>query len=190
MAGPAQPAGGAVRQGAGEAAPGSQVRGAGRRGRRRITRSVAARHRMTNSNSTAGGRALRLLCRRSEAARGGVRACANRRPAARAHALQVMISELVSDNKNGLRDEQGDTPAWVELFNSGSSPVSLQVGAAAARGGWGRSEYSLVPCGGVRAHLHVPAGWVLLTGAAACSLGTACSSDNTAAATLVCRDTG
>lgn len=65
-----------------------------------------------------------------------------------------MISELMADNKNGLRDEQGDTPAWVELFNSGSSPVSLQVGAAAACGGWGCSEYWLVPCGGVSAHLN------------------------------------
>ncbi|GAB4823908.1 hypothetical protein N2152v2_010954 [Parachlorella kessleri] len=42
------------------------------------------------------------------------------------HLQQVIINELLADNKAGLQDEQGDTPAWVELFNPGTSPVSLQ----------------------------------------------------------------
>src|SRR5881394_3803113 len=41
---------------------------------------------------------------------------------------QVVISEFLASNSNGLRDEDGDYSDWIELFNSGVTPVAL--------GGW------------------------------------------------------
>jgi hypothetical protein len=41
---------------------------------------------------------------------------------------QVVISEFLASNSNGLRDEDGDYSDWIELFNSGVTPVNL--------GGW------------------------------------------------------
>lgn len=37
-----------------------------------------------------------------------------------------MISELLADNENGIRDEDGDRADWIELYNSDLSPVSLE----------------------------------------------------------------
>ncbi|MFM1768214.1 MAG: hypothetical protein RJA22_743 [Verrucomicrobiota bacterium] len=40
----------------------------------------------------------------------------------------VRITELLAENDGGLRDADGDTPDWVELFNDSAAPVNL--------GGW------------------------------------------------------
>ena len=40
----------------------------------------------------------------------------------------VFISEFLASNNGGLRDEDNDTPDWIEIFNSGTNTVSL--------GGW------------------------------------------------------
>jgi len=40
----------------------------------------------------------------------------------------ILISEVVSSNDQGLRDEDGDRPDWIELFNADDAPVDL--------GGW------------------------------------------------------
>ena len=37
----------------------------------------------------------------------------------------VLISEFLADNANGIEDENGDRSDWVELFNTGATPVSL-----------------------------------------------------------------
>lgn len=37
----------------------------------------------------------------------------------------VIISEFLADNENSLRDEDGDRPDWIELFNPGELPVDL-----------------------------------------------------------------
>jgi len=37
----------------------------------------------------------------------------------------VIISEFLAENDGGLSDENGDTPDWIELFNSSASPVNL-----------------------------------------------------------------
>jgi hypothetical protein len=51
------------------------------------------------------------------------------------------ISEVVPDNENGLRDELGGTPDWVEVRNCSESPVSLR-GVTLAQGFFGnRSRY-------------------------------------------------
>jgi hypothetical protein len=39
---------------------------------------------------------------------------------------QVVISEFLAENATGLKDEDGDPEDWVELFNSGSTPVDLR----------------------------------------------------------------
>ena len=44
--------------------------------------------------------------------------------AARA-AEPVFISEFLASNNGGLRDEDGDAPDWIEIFNSGSTNVNL-----------------------------------------------------------------
>ena len=41
---------------------------------------------------------------------------------------QVFISEFLASNSNGLEDEDGDTPDWIELHNPSHSPMNL--------GGW------------------------------------------------------
>ncbi|SMO78950.1 CotH kinase family protein [Gracilimonas mengyeensis] len=38
---------------------------------------------------------------------------------------QVVINELVSSNQEGLPDEDGDFPDWIELYNAGDEPVDL-----------------------------------------------------------------
>lgn len=37
----------------------------------------------------------------------------------------VFISELLADNENGIKDEDGDRQDWLELYNSGESDVRL-----------------------------------------------------------------
>jgi len=37
----------------------------------------------------------------------------------------VVLSELLADNENGLRDEDGDREDWIELYNSGDDDVDL-----------------------------------------------------------------
>jgi hypothetical protein len=42
------------------------------------------------------------------------------------HAQQsVIISEFLADNSGGLTDEDGDSPDWIELYNSGTVAVNL-----------------------------------------------------------------
>ena len=38
----------------------------------------------------------------------------------------VRISEFLADNANGLRDEYGDRSDWIEIHNSGPTPVNLE----------------------------------------------------------------
>lgn len=47
-------------------------------------------------------------------------------------AAQVVFSELMTSNGATLRDEDGDSPDWFELFNTGEDEVSLA--------GWGLSD--------------------------------------------------
>ncbi len=39
---------------------------------------------------------------------------------------QVVINEVVSSNTGTVQDEDGDTPDWIELYNAGSAPVTLE----------------------------------------------------------------
>ena len=39
-----------------------------------------------------------------------------------------VISEFLASNSGGLRDEEGDSPDWMEIHNPGATPVNL--------GGW------------------------------------------------------
>lgn len=49
----------------------------------------------------------------------------------------MLISELQTSNKITIKDEDGTASDWLELFNSGSSTVSLAVsgGGRQAMGG-------------------------------------------------------
>src|SRR5687768_10149459 len=38
---------------------------------------------------------------------------------------QLMITEFLADNSGGLRDEDGDSPDWIEIYNSGVTSVNL-----------------------------------------------------------------
>jgi CotH kinase protein/Lamin Tail Domain/Chitobiase/beta-hexosaminidase C-terminal domain len=38
---------------------------------------------------------------------------------------ELVLNEVVSSNQDSLRDEDGDSPDWIELFNGGNAPVSL-----------------------------------------------------------------
>ena len=44
----------------------------------------------------------------------------------------VVLNEVVYINTHGLQDGEGDTPDWVELYNSGSETIALT--------GWGLSD--------------------------------------------------
>lgn len=37
----------------------------------------------------------------------------------------ILISEVLSDNENGIRDEDGDREDWIELYNDGNTDVPL-----------------------------------------------------------------
>ena len=43
-----------------------------------------------------------------------------------AWAQTLRLNEIVSANQGSLLDEDGDTPDWIELYNSSSSPLNLQ----------------------------------------------------------------
>ncbi len=47
-------------------------------------------------------------------------------------ASQVVVTEVMTDNDRTLRDEDGDSPDWIELHNPTDQPVSLS--------GWGLSD--------------------------------------------------
>ncbi len=49
----------------------------------------------------------------------------------------VLITEFVASNKNGLRDEDGDASDWVELYNDGPAAVDLS--------GWSLTDDPLAP---------------------------------------------
>jgi len=49
----------------------------------------------------------------------------------------VVISEVLAKNENGLEDEDGDTPGWIEIHNRGSRAVDL--------GGWSLSGGPRLP---------------------------------------------
>lgn len=38
---------------------------------------------------------------------------------------QVVINEVCTSNKNGVKDNDGDSPDWIELYNAGASAVDL-----------------------------------------------------------------
>src|SRR5512147_2570407 len=42
-----------------------------------------------------------------------------------ATAESVVISEFLASNSGGLRDEDGDYPDWIEIFNGGTNTVNL-----------------------------------------------------------------
>ena len=39
---------------------------------------------------------------------------------------EVVISEILADNENGIKDEDGERQDWIELYNSGDAPVCLK----------------------------------------------------------------
>jgi Lamin Tail Domain len=39
--------------------------------------------------------------------------------------VALQITELLAENDGGLRDADGDTPDWIELFNDSASPLNL-----------------------------------------------------------------
>lgn len=43
-----------------------------------------------------------------------------------AQAPDVVISEILTQNTDGLKDEEGDTSSWVELYNATPGPLALQ----------------------------------------------------------------
>jgi hypothetical protein len=54
---------------------------------------------------------------------------------------QVVISELMISNKQSVRDEDKDSPDWLELYNRGTTAISLAVRgwrryAAGGQGTW------------------------------------------------------
>ncbi len=49
----------------------------------------------------------------------------------------VLLTEFVASNKNGLRDEDGDASDWVELYNDGAAAVDLS--------GWSLTDDPLAP---------------------------------------------
>jgi hypothetical protein len=61
-------------------------------------------------------------------------------PASSACSGQVVISELMISNKQSVRDEDKDSPDWLELYNRGTAAVSLSVRGwrRYAAGGLGR----------------------------------------------------
>ena len=52
-------------------------------------------------------------------------------------AQSVFINEVMTANSHSLRDENGDSPDWIELFNPGAVPVSLA--------GYGLSDDAALP---------------------------------------------
>src|SRR5436190_20684037 len=38
----------------------------------------------------------------------------------------IVINEFMASNSGTLRDEDGDSPDWIEIYNSGTGPVNLE----------------------------------------------------------------
>ena len=53
------------------------------------------------------------------------------------HTGGVVLNELCAENDSSLRDEDGDSPDWLELYNNGDAPVNLA--------GWGLSDAAALP---------------------------------------------
>ncbi len=60
----------------------------------------------------------------------------------------VTISEFVASNENGIRDEDGDTSDWLEIFNSGPTAVAL--------GGWSLTDDPGAPAKWVLPTISIP----------------------------------
>ena len=45
--------------------------------------------------------------------------------AAQLNAQAVVITEFLAENSDGLRDSDGDSSDWIELFNAGPGAVNL-----------------------------------------------------------------
>ena len=41
------------------------------------------------------------------------------------HAQEILISEFVASNQNGIKDAYGDSSDWIELYNNGDNGVDL-----------------------------------------------------------------
>lgn len=67
---------------------------------------------------------------------------------------QVVIHELLADNANGLRDEDGDAEDWIELHNRGTDAVSLK--------GWSIGSGSTGSEAWIFPDVEVPAGGFLV----------------------------
>ena len=75
-----------------------------------------------------------------------------------------MISEVQVDNKASVKDENGKSPAWLELYNAGSAAVGLAVSClrrmGSTRGGLAAARLAAhctavtAPC---KPHAHVTA---------------------------------
>jgi hypothetical protein len=68
--------------------------------------------------------------------------------------LPVRISEVVADNKFSLKDGYGEAPDWIELRNTGNSPVNLQ--------GYGLSDNPAVPMKWIFPATNLPAHSMLI----------------------------
>lgn len=53
------------------------------------------------------------------------------------HSGSVVLNELCAENHSSLEDEDGDSPDWLELYNSGDTPVDLTD--------WGLTDSSAEP---------------------------------------------
>lgn len=67
---------------------------------------------------------------------------------------EIVISEILADNENGIRDEDGDREDWFELHNSGTNAVNLR--------GWWVTDKALAPDKWELPEVVLPAGGYLL----------------------------
>jgi hypothetical protein len=88
-----------------------------------------------------GGRRSNRIPRRN--------ACIEHLEARQVLAAHVIISEIVADNEQGLRDEDGERVDWIELFNAGDAPANLAdwvlTDDAMARDKWRLPNVTLNP---------------------------------------------
>lgn len=70
-------------------------------------------------------------------------------------AVGVEISEILPDNSGGLRDEDGETPGWIELRNPSTTPVDLT--------GWHLTDSAALPSKWTFPAVSIPAqGWLVV----------------------------
>lgn len=64
---------------------------------------------------------------------------------------RILINEFLASNQSTLKDEDGDSPDWIELYNASSETINLDgcylLSDAASPVTWNIPEYSL-PAGG------------------------------------------